>query len=256
MIDLKNAHILITNDDGIDAPGIAVLERVARSLCDNVWVVAPDTEQSAVSHALTVRRPLRIKKKGERRFSVDGTPTDSVFMAVREIMTERLPDLVLSGINNGGNLADDVLYSGTVAAAMEGATLGIPAIALSQRYRPGHKTPWETAEVWAEKTIVQLSALEWIAGTLLSVNFPDVLPDQVKGVEITRLGRRQDSINYEKRVDPSGRAYYWIGSDRGCETGSAGDDLGAIDRGFVSVTPLHVDCTDHALLKRLELSIK
>ncbi|GHU05714.1 5'-nucleotidase SurE [Alphaproteobacteria bacterium] len=249
MIDVKRARILITNDDGIDAPGIAVLERVAKSLSDDVWVIAPASEQSAVSRALTVRRSLRIQERGERRFSVDGTPTDSVFMAIHEVMADRPPDLVLSGINNGGNLAEDVYYSGTVAAAMEGAALGVPAIALSQRFAPGGSVRWETAEKWTAAIILKLCGIEWKAGLVLSVNFPDVPALDVKGIACARLGRRTAGITYKKCADDGFR----IGADRGPEDGVEGDDLFAVRRGFVAVTPLKLDCTDYDFLERLRL---
>lgn len=250
--DLASARILVTNDDGVHAPGIALLERIAREFSADVWVVAPDAEQSAVAHSLTVRRPLRVLNQGERRFSVDGTPTDSVFLAVRQILADRPPDLILSGINNGGNLGEDVTYSGTVAAAMEGALLGVRSIALSQRYTPGEPTPWETAGHWAAAVIRRFAAQGWSRDTLLNVNFPARPPAEVTGVETVRQGRRFHADELTRRVDPHGQDYYWIGGQRAEDEGEPGTDLYAIAHGAVSVTPLRVDFTDFDTLARLD----
>ena len=175
-LDLSRARVLISNDDGIHAPGLRVLERVVRRLAKEVWVVAPEHEQSAASHSLTLRRPLRIRKLSGRRYAVDGTPTDSVLLAVREIMKDRAPDLVLSGINRGGNLGEDVTYSGTIAAAMEGALLGIPAIALSQLSENGRPVKWGTAEHHLADVLERLTSAPWPPGILMNGQLPRTFP--------------------------------------------------------------------------------
>src|SRR3954467_2287997 len=173
-IEQDKCRILISNDDGIDAPGIQLLEKVARELSNDVWVVAPEMEQSGASHSLTTRRPLRLNEVGERRFAVDGTPTDCVLLALKKLLRDRPPDLVLSGINGGSNVGEDLTYSGTVAAAIEATLLGIPAIALSQDFREGHPIPWDTGEAFAPDMIRRLLKTPWPASTLFNINFPAV----------------------------------------------------------------------------------
>ncbi|OIQ90161.1 5'-nucleotidase SurE [mine drainage metagenome] len=255
LADLKRARILVSNDDGIDAPGLKVLERVARSLSDDVWVVAPSSEQSAVAHSLTVRRPLRIRHHSEARFSVDGTPTDSVLLAVRQILAGKAPDLVLSGINRGGNLGEDVTYSGTVAAAMEGTLLGIPAIALSQCLEGDQPVKWATAEQWAGPVITRLCAAGWPRQVLMNVNFPNIPHGQVAGIRAARQGKRAQSDPVSERVDPRGEPYYWVGGQRAEDRGQPGSDLAAVAEGCVAVTPLAVDFTHGATLARLESAL-
>lgn len=250
--DLRRARILVSNDDGIDAPGVKVLETVARSLCDDVWVVAPAAEQSAVAHSLTVRRPLRIQPHSEFRFSVDGTPTDCVLMAVHRILADRKPTLLLSGVNRGGNLGDDVTYSGTVAAAMEGTLLGIPSIAFSQYFEDRHPVKWATAEHWGQEAIRRLTAVGWPRSVLMNVNFPDVVPESVRGIVATGQGKRALTDDVSERRDPRGDAYYWIGGRRCQGIGQPGSDLDAVAGGWVSVTPLCVDLTHAETLRRLE----
>lgn len=249
--DLASARILISNDDGIDAPGIKVLEEVAHSLSDDVWVVAPESEQSAVAHSLTIRRPLRIRKLAERRYTVDGTPTDSVLLGVRQLLRDKKPDLVLSGINRGSNLGDDVTYSGTVAAAMEGALLGIPSIALSQHIASDGPVKWETAKAWAPDIIRRLAAAGWAANVLMNVNFPDLPADQVKGVAMASQGKRKIGDELVERIDPRGQRYYWIGGQRTEDPGLAGTDLEAVYQGRVAVTPLGADLTHQASLAKM-----
>jgi 5'-nucleotidase len=250
--DLKSARILVSNDDGIDAPGIKLLEKVARTLCDDVWVVAPATEQSAVAHSLTVRRPLRIHQHSEFRFSVDGTPTDSVLLGVRQILADRKPTLLLSGVNRGGNLGDDVTYSGTVAAAMEGTLLGIPSIAFSQFFEDRHPVKWATAEHWAPEVIRRLCSIGWARNVLMNVNFPDVLHGSVHGIVAARQGKRALADSVTERQDPRGDAYYWVGGQRAQDLGQPGSDLDAVGGACVSVTPLCVDFTHAESLHRLE----
>jgi 5'-nucleotidase len=247
-IDLSRARILVSNDDGIDAPGIKVLEEVARELSDDVWVVAPESEQSAVAHSLTIRRPLRLRQVAERRYTVDGTPTDSVLLGVRQLLREKRPDLVLSGINRGGNLGEDVTYSGTVAAAMEGALLGIPSIALSQHIAGDGPIKWETGRRWAPGIIRKLASEGWPGNVLININFPDLPPDAVTGVAVASQGKRKIGDELVERIDPRGQPYYWIGGQRLEDPGREGTDLEAVYQGKVSVTPLGVDFTHQGTL--------
>ena len=254
--DLARARILIANDDGVRAPGIKLLEKVARTLSKDVWVVAPESEQSAVAHSLTLRRPLRIHKLGAKRYCVDGTPTDSVLLAIQEIMKDKKPDLLLSGINAGGNLADDVTYSGTVAAAIEGAILGVPSIALSQHVLGDHKLQWKTAEAWAAKAIRAVTAIGWPHDALININFPDMPAGKVKGMALVAQGRHKLGDEITKRTDPRGRPYYWIGSLRIEDKGEKGTDLEAVTNGLVSITPLGLDLTHRAGLARMAKHFK
>ncbi len=210
-IDLAEARILICNDDGIEAPGLKLLAKVAHTLSRDVWVVAPEQEQSGASHSLTLYRPLRVRKLGSRRFAVDGTPTDCVLLAINVLLGDKRPALVLAGVNAGSNLGEDVTYSGTVAAAMEATLLDVPAIALSQHHQEGAKIAWTTAAAWAPDVIRRLTARAWPRQTLINVNFPDVAPEQVAGIAVTRQGWRKIGGNLSQRIDPRGRPYYWIG---------------------------------------------
>ena len=243
LTDLSGARILVTNDDGIHAPGLKVLERIARGLSRDVWVLAPESEQSAVAHSLTLRRPLYVRKLGRRRYALDGTPTDCVLVAIRSVMKGRPPDLVLSGVNHGGNLGEDVTYSGTVAAAMEATLLGVRAIALSLCSPRQGDFRWDTAEAWAGGIVTALAARPWKRDLLYNVNFPSLPADKVKGVKACRQGRRAFGTSLIEGESPGGKPYLWIGSFQ-AERGQAADsDLGAIEAGRVSVTPLHLDLT-------------
>ena len=250
-LDLETARSLVTNDDGIYAPGLKVLERIARSLSKDVWVVAPETEQSATSHALTLRRPLRARRHGRRRVSVDGTPTDCVLVAHHHVLAQRPPDIVLSGINHGGNLAEDVTYSGTVAAAMEAALLGVRAIAFSQMRQGDEVATWATAERFAPDIVRRLAAMAWPRDLLVNVNFPPVAPDHVNGIRPCGQGRRVEGTTISEGVDPNGRPYLWIGNFLSDSPSEHGSDLTAVMEGEISVTPLHLDLTHRATLKRL-----
>ncbi|HEX9789962.1 MAG TPA: 5'/3'-nucleotidase SurE [Kiloniellales bacterium] len=251
-IDLAEARILVTNDDGIHAPGLKMLERIARTLSKDVWVVAPEVEQSATSHSLTLRRPLRTRRMGRRRFSVDGTPTDCVLVACHKLITGRAPDLVLSGINHGTNLGEDVTYSGTVAAAMEATILGIRAVALSQA-RPGDgPIAWQTAQHFAPDILRRLVAIKWPRETLVNVNFPAGPPDRVSGVRACRQGKRDQGTRISEGIDPGGRPYIWVGSFQSDTSTDLDTDLAAIEAGAISVTPLHLDLTHKATLRDLE----
>lgn len=250
-IDLATARILISNDDGIEAPGIKVLAQIAAALSDDVWVVAPETEQSGAGHSLTLRRPLRIRKVEERRYAVDGTPTDCVLLAINEILKDRRPTLVLSGVNRGGNLGEDVTYSGTVAAAMEGTVLGVPSIALSQEYPDRGPVPWETGETLAPDLIRRLCRIGWPRNSLININFPGVGPEQVTGVRAAAQGRRKIGDQIVTGRDPRGAPYYWIGSMRTEDPTVAGTDLNAVHSNAVAVTPIAMNMTDHPTLTKL-----
>ncbi|HZT52261.1 MAG TPA: 5'/3'-nucleotidase SurE [Stellaceae bacterium] len=252
-LDLATARILISNDDGIDAPGLKLLTKVARTLARDVWVVAPEQEQSGASHSLTLYRPLRVRRLGPRRFAVDGTPTDCVLLAVNVLLRDKRPSLVLSGVNAGGNLGEDVTYSGTVAAAMEATLLDLPAIAMSQHLVDGGPVHWATAEAWAPEVIRRLTARAWPRQTLINVNFPDVPPEAVTGIAAVRQGRRKIGDNLSERVDPRGRPYYWIGPmhEEDAGTSPPDTDLGAIGGGKVSLTPINLDLTNFGALKAL-----
>ena len=242
--------ILCTNDDGYLAPGIGVLAEAARDLGE-VHVVAPDREQSATSHSLTMHLPLRAGRVDERKHYVTGTPTDCVMLAVEALLPRR-PDFVLSGVNHGMNMGEDVLYSGTVSAAMEATIFGIPAIALSYAGRP---TPEQLAAYGPllKRLLAQLVRREGFPHeTLLNVNLPAIDPAEVKGVRVTRLGRRVFSDTIQRGQDPSGKPYYWIGGGNIEWAASEGTDFHAVSEGYVSVTPLHLDLTNHALLADVE----
>lgn len=249
--DLSVARILISNDDGIAAPGIKVLEKVARSLSADVWVVAPETEQSAAGHSLTIRRPLRVRKVSRRRYAVDGTPTDSVLLGINHVLKDGKPTLMLSGVNRGGNLGEDVTYSGTVAAAMEATILGVPAIAFSQYYEPGAPLHWATAEHYAADIVRRVTRVGWGRNVLMNVNFPAVTPDKVTGIEVTRQGKRKIGDELLERLDPRGEPYVWIGAQRAEDRCSRGTDIEAVVRGAISVSPLCVDMTDRDTLRAL-----
>jgi 5'-nucleotidase len=260
-VDLSKARILVTNDDGYLSTGIKILEKVARSLTRDVWVVAPESEQSAVSHSLTIRRPLRLRKLKGNRYCVDGTPTDAVMLAVSKVLKDRKPTLCLSGINRGGNLGEDVTYSGTVAAAMEATMLGVPAIALSQHLTNPHPAKWATAEHHAAGTIRRLiRALAhnggWPHNVLINVNFPDVLAGAVKGISVAPAGRYKIGDDLHENVDPRGVPYYWIGSVREEASVRKGTDIAEIRRGWITATPLYLDLTHQALLRRLRKTLK
>ncbi|HUG62322.1 MAG TPA: 5'/3'-nucleotidase SurE [Methylomirabilota bacterium] len=245
-------RILITNDDGISAPGLVILERIALAMGAEVWTVAPETDQSGFAHSLTLHNPLRVRDIDERRFAVSGTPTDCVIMAVREIMGTP-PDLVLSGVNAGANMADDVTYSGTVAAAIEGTLLGIPSIALSQGFSFVDQTPipFETAEAHAPALIGRILDAGIPRGTLVNVNFPNCGPDAVEGVEVTRQGLFTHGLTAEARIDSRRKRYYWLTYGRSEAEPSPGTDVHALRAMRISVSPLRLDMTDPDGLDRL-----
>ncbi|MAL09568.1 MAG: 5'/3'-nucleotidase SurE [Maricaulis sp.] len=250
-----NPRILLTNDDGIRARGLESLEAIARTISDDVWIVAPAEEQSGASRALTLHQPLRVRRHDDRRFSITGTPTDCVLMGVQDLITGKKPDLVLSGVNRGANIAEDVTFSGTVAGAMQGMQLGIKSIAFSQAYAWTSDAPirWDTAETYGAPILKKLLEQEWPKDVLLNVNFPDRAPDEVRQVEVTRQGRRnQEVVHADKRTDPRGVDYYWIGFRGLPQEPEDGDDLHAVMKGRISVTPLHVDLTHMETHHRLK----
>jgi 5'-nucleotidase len=237
-------RILVTNDDGINADGLAALERIAAQLSDDVWVVAPEYEQSGASRALTLAEPVRVREISERKFSTTGTPTDCVMLGVHELVKGAKPDLVLSGVNRGANLAEDVSMSGTVAGAIEGMALGIPAIALSQQgfYEAG--TDFEVAEAFGPGIVKRLMEIGWPSDVIININFPSGPADRVSEVEVTRQGFRDVQVRHaEKRTDLRGRDYYWIGFRPLRSSPPEGTDLRALYEGRISVTPLHIDLT-------------
>ena len=240
-------RILLTNDDGINARGLDLLENVARRFSDDIWLVAPTEEQSGAGHSLTLTQPVRVRRHDARRFSVTGTPTDAVMMALAYIMKDSPPDLILSGINRGANLAEDVTYSGTVSAAMEGALAGVRSIALSQSYSRegmGDTVPFAAAEAWAEKVLAPLIGLEMAPGTLINVNFPALPAAQIKGIRVCRQGIRDyGRLRIVERTDPRGYDYFWFGLAPVVETPGHSTDLEVVADGYVSVTPLHLDLT-------------
>lgn len=248
-------RILISNDDGIHAPGLEVLKAIAHEISDDVWVVAPETDQSGQSHSLTLNTPLRLRRIDGKTFAVDGTPSDCVIMGVREVLPDT-PDLVLSGVNAGQNISYHMTYSGTVAAAREGALLGVKSIALSQAYGvegATRKIHWETARHHAPKVLDTLLSKGWSSDTVININFPHVGSDAVKGVRATYKEPLAFSIGTEKRFDGRTNPYYWlklqrrdVDSERSSDT-----DKGAIDAGYISVSPIKLDMTDHQQMSNL-----
>ncbi|HSB35204.1 MAG TPA: 5'/3'-nucleotidase SurE [Nitrospirota bacterium] len=240
--------ILVTNDDGVYSPGIQILAKRLREL-DAVVIVAPDRERSAAGHSMTLHRPLLIEELREAMYSVNGTPTDCINIAVKGLLKET-PRLVVSGINKGPNLGDDVTYSGTVAGAMEGILLGIPSFAVSLAAREDFLFA-EAAEV-ALRTADSIYKQGLPSGTLLNINVPNLPVSEIQGTRITRLGKRIYHQMTVERVDPRGKKYYWIGGGEPDWEREEGTDLDAIDRKFVSITPLHLDFTDYSSFKRLQ----
>ena len=247
-------RILLTNDDGIHAPGFKVLEAIARQLSDDLWFCAPAEEQSGAGHSLTLSRPIRLRRHGERRWSVSGTPTDAVMMALAELM-DGPPDLILSGVNRGANLGDDITYSGTVSAAIEGALAGVRSIALSQVYRRegmGDTVPFAAAEAWGAKVLAPLIGMDFAHRTLVNVNFPALAPEAIKGIRVVRQGFHDyGRASIVKGTDPRGYDYYWFGLAAIEQTPAHETDLEAIADGFIAVTPLMLDLTHGGSMERL-----
>lgn len=249
-------RVLVTNDDGIHGPGLAILEAIARTISEDVWVVAPDEERSGAGHSLTLAHPLRYRKLGERRFEVSGTPTDCVVMAVRKIMPG-MPDLILSGVNRGQNIADDVTYSGTIAAAMEGTALGIKSIAMSQVTGiHDNGESFAVAAAHGPDIVKKLLNTNFGPGTLVNVNFPDCRPGDVAGIEVTRQGKRdQNYLLVDERMDNRGNAYFWMGFARERGDAPVGTDIAAAFNKRISVTPLHMNLTQLDALESLSAAL-
>ncbi|MBL8674724.1 MAG: 5'/3'-nucleotidase SurE [Rhodospirillales bacterium] len=250
-LDPTGVRILVTNDDGINAPGLEALGEIAHALSDDVWIVAPEANQSGAGHSLSLSTPIRAREVNERKFAIEGTPTDCVLFGVRHLLRGREPTLVLSGVNRGANMADDVTYSGTIAGAMEGCLLGFRSIAMSQVYTAPHPVKWATATHHGPDVIRKVLSVEWPRECLLNVNFPDVVASSVTGVVATRQGKRGFGGGVEERADPRGGAYYWIVYRPDEPLTTEGNDIGAVRAGAVSVTPLHLDLTHESMRRRL-----
>jgi 5'-nucleotidase len=254
-------RILCTNDDGIHAPGLKVLEQIAQALSDDVWVVAPELDQSGVSHSLSLNDPLRLREVGPQHFAVRGTPTDCVIMGARYILGDKKPDLVLSGVNKGRNVAEDVVYSGTIAGALEGTILGLPSFALSQEFSidTRDKPLWDTALKFGPDILRKVLTAGIPKNTVVNVNFPSCMPDEVKGIRVTRQGKRNlGFLKVDRRHDGRGNPYFWIGFERAAtlDTPAEGTDLAALAARYVSVTPLRLDRTDEVFSEALVTTLK
>jgi 5'-nucleotidase len=248
-------RILVTNDDGIHAEGLDICEEIAKTLSSDVWVVAPEHDQSGVAHSLSLNDPLRLRQVADNRYAVRGTPTDCVIMGARHVLDGKQIDLILSGVNRGRNVGEDVIYSGTVAGAMEGTILDIPSIALSQSYnsRSGQAPFWETGLRFAPDIIRKVLAQGVRRDVLVNINFPNCRPEEVKGVVVAQLGRRrQERLHIDKRHDGRGNPYYWIAYSRQTVfQADRGSDMEAIDNNCIAVTPLKIDITDQPTMSGL-----
>jgi len=256
-----NLRILVTNDDGIYAPGLAVMERIARTLSDDIWVVAPEIEQSGAGHSLSLNVPLRYQEHDPRRFSVKGTPTDCVLFAIEELLgkQKKKVDLVLSGVNRGSNVGEDVTHSGTLAAAMEGTLCGIPSIGFSQAFSMWDAkaaVPWATAEKYAPEIIRKILKQGVPKHIFINVNFPDLPAEKVKGVVTAPQGRRTVGKALDARMDAKGRPYFWIHWLDKDEKSAPGSDISRLDEGYITVTPLCLDLTDYKLMETLRETLE
>jgi 5'-nucleotidase len=254
-------RILCTNDDGIHAPGLKIVEQIAHELSDDVWIVAPELDQSGVSHSLSLNDPLRLREVGPRHFAVRGTPTDCVIMGARHILGDTLPDLVLSGVNKGRNVAEDVVYSGTIAGALEGTILGLPSFALSQEFSVAtrERPVWDTALKFGPPILRKVMEAGIPKNTVINVNFPACMPEDVAGILVTRQGKRNlGFLKIDQRHDGRGNPYFWIGFERAAalEAPEKGTDLAALAARYVSVTPLRLDRTDEAFSQELTELLK
>jgi 5'-nucleotidase len=246
-------HVLLSNDDGIDAEGLQILRSALREACPDsrITTVAPDREQSGSSHSLTLTQPLRITERGDGQYSVSGTPTDCVLIALNGILRDDPPDVVISGINHGPNMGEDVHYSGTVAAAFEGKILGLPSIALSLASR---RRPYEFG---AARRFVMQTLPGWLRDeiakeTLLNVNIPSRPNDLVRGIRVCRLGSRRYDDMVVRKVDPRGRNYYWLGGEGFTVDPQENTDFVLAEDGWITVTPLHVDLSDYKRMVDME----
>lgn len=249
-MDLSRQRVLLTNDDGIHAPGIVLLEKVVRRYTDDVWVVAPSEERSGASHSISMHDPIRHRALDERHHAIKGTPTDCALMGIYKIMPER-PTLLISGINWGANLAEDVTYSGTAAAAMEGALLGVPSIALSQVHHMS-EVHWDTAESFLPEVLEKILSVGLMPGTFVNVNFPPVRPSEVRGIRVVSQGLRPPgSFVPVERVDARTKPYFWIKIAYNPGNMHDGTDLKAIADGEIAISPIQLDMTAHAMMDRL-----
>ncbi|MEP0945221.1 MAG: 5'/3'-nucleotidase SurE [Rhizobiaceae bacterium] len=249
-------RILLTNDDGIDAHGLTVLEEVARHLSDDIWIVAPETDQSGLAHSLTLNHPLRVREVGEKKFAVSGTPTDCVIMGIRQLVDGPV-DLVLSGINAGQNVGDYVTYSGTVAGAMEGTLLGIKSIALSQAYNfdGTRNIPWDTSLQLAPDLLKKLIKLDLPKDTLINVNLPNCPADEVNGHAIVTQGKFEHGLGIGERSDGRGRPYYWLEFIGQPPIHQPGTDIDALINNQIAITPVRMDMTNHEFMDQLSLDL-
>jgi 5'-nucleotidase len=250
-------RVLLTNDDGIDAPGLAVLEEIAAKVAEEIWIVAPEHDRSGTSHSISLHAPLRVSEEGARRYAVSGTPGDCVVMAVRHLMAQAPPSLILSGVNRGANLGVETVFSGTVGGAMTGMLLGIPSIALSQMFSNREDIPWETARVRAPEIIQRFVEQGWNRQSCLNINFPAVLPDKAGSLVAARQGAGfVKGIDVISRVDPRGFTYHWLQFQREQEEEAPEAESALIARNFVTVTPLQFERTNEVAFSELKESIE
>ncbi len=255
-------RILVTNDDGIDAPGLHALRQIAEEVAGKdgeIWVFAPETNQSGTGHSLSLNEPLRMREVSSRVYAVRGTPTDSVIMGVRHVMRDGGPDLVLSGVNRGANMAEDITHSGTIAGAFEGTVLGVRSMAISLAYgmrSPADNLRWETPIALAPRIIRSLLEHKWPEDVLMNINFPDCAPDEIESIDVTEQGRRDiNPLGVEERHDTWGTPYYWLGFARRRSNPAKGTDLWSIYNNRVSVTPLSMNMTDRGMHEKLRGSL-
>jgi 5'-nucleotidase len=250
------SKVLLTNDDGFDAPGLRTLAEVAEELAEEVWIVAPNHDQSGTSHSLSLHSPLRISQKDERKYSVSGTPGDCVAIAVRHLMVSGRPELILSGINRGANLGIETVFSGTVGAAMAGLLLGIPSMALSQAFSDRNAVRWDTARALAPKVIRQFANGDWNQGSILNINFPDVPVSEVGPIELTTQGTGlMEDVDVVSGIDPRSLEYHWIRLRRAAREDTPGSETSAIAKGRVSITPLQFERTNQTVLASLQAGL-
>lgn len=255
MDNKRSLRILITNDDGINARGIKILEEIARTITDDVWVVAPAEEQSGKGHALTYRDPLRLREVSDRHYTVDGTPTDCVIIALRKLMKDHLPDYVLSGVNNGENIGESITHSGTIGAAMEATLHGVKAIALSQVSMECYPTDWSVTKAYGSAVLKKIIAQDWPKNALLNVNFPHVKEGSVKGIRLVRHGRRSEMGGMKECLDPRGYPYYWVGVLHNETNPPEDTDLWGVINGYVTITPISMDLTGYQALNDLSSTL-
>jgi 5'-nucleotidase len=249
-------RVILTNDDGIDAPGLRTLEEVAATLAREVWVVAPDHDRSGTSHSISLHAPLRVSHHGPRRYAVSGTPGDCVVMAVRSLMRDAPPDVVLSGINRGANLGVETVFSGTIGAAMTGMLLGLPSIGLSQAFRRADEVRWDTARALAPGVLRRLLPLVASEPACVNVNFPDVPAEQAGPLTLTTQGvGLVEGLDVESLVDPRGIPYHWLRIRRGPRENAPDTETAVVMAGGVAVTPLRFERTDDVLFDRLKASL-